>query len=772
MRRHGFFSNLRLPLLAALALLVVAAQAAAVTDEEVDAAIEKGIAHILSFAQPDGKFSPDGKYMWVKYAYPYGHEAIAMMALAHAKVSLKDERMRKGFEFLLTAPLEHTYTRACRVITIARLMPQLGREEGPIARKVMEQDVKWLLDIQRVDGPDEGMWSYPTAPNGNVDFSNTQFAILALSEFEAAGGDLPAEPYLKAQKAFLERQRPDGGWNYGWIHPKMVNDPSYDAMTAVGVASLYIIRDKLYLDAVCPCRGGQSGKRPQRIDDSILAGIRWLGKNYVAKTGSGHNLYMHYACARVGLAAGLKHFGPHDWYREGAEHIVRLQKKDGGWAPHERLDHSCFALMFLLKGRAPILLNKLQFDGKWDMHPRDAAHLARYVGTVKEQDMNWQVISLDAPVDQWHDAPILYVSAESAPELTDEQKEKLRRYTDTGGTVLFEASCSNPHIVTWWRNTCKQIWPEWELRQLAKDHPLWSSDLALKGRLPLMLGISDGVRTFVLFSPKDISCQWHTYAVTQNRPLFDLGCNLYAYATDRGKLRSKLAAARTAERKEYQAATVTHGPRDTLRVRLLEHGGDWYVSHHYRPLEALAASVAARAQTTLQVGEPIPATDEAAKQTDVFWLTGRKDIRLSAEETAALKAFLAGGGYLVAEACMGDAAFDTAFRTLAGELGLTIRAADPQGGLVTGGMTGCAAYNLGKVDFTFALRTERVGKTHAELRGLYLGDRLVGVCSPFDVSLAVAGVQAFGSRGYEPADATAVATNMILPATAAAVKAQ
>ena len=109
--------------------------------------------------EEDGRFSPDGNYMWVGYAYPFGHEAIIMCALAHAEVSLNDERMRKGFDFLLKCEMEHTYTRSCRAITIARLLPKLKREERDLAWQVMKADVEWLLEKQIATGRDAGMWS-------------------------------------------------------------------------------------------------------------------------------------------------------------------------------------------------------------------------------------------------------------------------------------------------------------------------------------------------------------------------------------------------------------------------------------------------------------------------------------------------------------------------------------------------------------------------------------------------------------------------------------
>jgi hypothetical protein len=175
---------------------------------------------------------------------------------------------------------------------------------------------------------------------------------------------------------------------------------------------------------------------------------------------------------------------------------------------------------------------------------------------------------------------------------------------------------------------------------------------------------------------------------------------------------------------------------------------------------------------TLEPGAAIQAGDPQAAQTDVFWITGRKGLEMSPNETAALKAWLTGGGYVVADACMGERQFDAAFQTLAKDLGLEVRTLPRDDGIVKGKPVGWSGYPLDeKVDFTPSLRTDRVGSFHAELRGLYLGDKLVGLYSPFDVLLSLTGVRAYGNRGYAAADARAVATNMLLPATTMAARA-
>ncbi|GAG47009.1 unnamed protein product, partial [marine sediment metagenome] len=238
----------------------------------------------------------------------------------------------------------------------------------------------------------------------------------------------------RVQDLYLLWQNEDGGWPYGRgrLNPDRRQN-SYGSMTAAAVASLFITRDYLYPGIGCPCKGGKSTGRVPQLDKAIDGGVDWLAENFAGdrhpkySTPARRVLYWLYACERVGLAAGLKYFGGHDWYAEGAEYLLSEQgRRSGRWG---QVYQTCWAVCFLVKGRAPILFNKLKFKGLWNNHSRDVANLARYIGNLKEQPIQWQIITLEAPVEEWHDAPILYISAESRLRLTDEHKAKLRRFT-------------------------------------------------------------------------------------------------------------------------------------------------------------------------------------------------------------------------------------------------------------------------------------------------------------------------------------------------------
>jgi hypothetical protein len=783
-----------------------------VTDEDIQQAIDKGVAWLFAQQTDKGWFSTLGYFAYGgANSQPDsrdigGLEAMAMMALTFAPVDIKtDERMKKGFEALLQFDMPTLYCRAPRVIVIARLFKKLGREQQERALAVLRADVDWIIKAQNK----KGTWGYrdKTPETYGWDFSNTQMAILALSEADMAGlYELPKEPYERTQQIFLDSQRKDGGWNYGMRggfqdrkepnpdDPEIVpyvNGPypngSYGSMTAAGTATLFITRDFLYRGIGCPCKNGQSARPVAKLDESIDRGCAWLGKNFRPEKNpfgaSNWNLYWLYSCERVGLAAGIKYFGQRDWYREGAREVVGSQRPDGSWS--QSIPDTAYAICFLAKGRAPILLNKLKHNGLWNNHPKDAANLAKHVGNRKEQPFHWQVVNLEVPATEWHDAPILYITAEANPKLTDEEKKKLRQFTDSGGTIFLEASCANRNVVTWIQTLAKELWPEWELDPLPKDHALYSSDTKLPRPVPL-LGMSDGIRTFLFVSNVDVSCQWNTMAVTKNTELFDLGTNLYVYSSDHRPLRARLAGVQKVARKAYVDTRIAPGKKSTIHWARVKHGGDWYTGRNYDGLGVLAASlatgnvasdspaalleggdaVAGAAVIKLEPsGEMDPSALEATK-VELAYFGARQGMTLSDAEATAMKKYLQDGGLLFVEAIMGDKRADAAWRALAGQLGLKMLPVGKTDPLLTGQLEGATGYPVDGVKYRFSLREERIGKPDPELYRLVLGDKTVGVYSPFDVTYCQAGYDAWGCRGYESEDALALATNIVLLATA------
>jgi hypothetical protein len=694
--------------------------------------------------------------------------------------------MKKGIEALLTQPLTGgniSYQVAFRMQALAKLLRQVDRETALRVRQRLREDLKMLEDGQS----SVGGWSYGlTGGTGIGDFSNIQIVMMGIGEAIRVGLEPRRDVIEKTMMLYIEQQMADGGWNYGrqvhnnWPWTTDQANPSYGSMTAAGVASLYICRDYLFANMGCPCSGGRSTYRANKVDEAIEKALDWLGREFVPdrnpKSTHWHSYWL-YSCERVGLATGIKYFGEHNWYHVGAGLILAGQRPDGSWG--HRFDppsaqypqgslvtapDTVWNMLFLIKGRAPILMNKLRFEGNWNLHPTDVARLARYVGNIKEQEFIWQVIDLKAPVAEWHDAPIVYISAESIIKLTDEDKAKLREYTFSGGTILFEASCGNPIVRTWWQRTAAEIWPEFELRRVDREHALWTADAQMRKQVPGLMEMADGVRAFVFYASNDISCAWVMQQIPAREEAFQLGLNMYTYATDRARIRSRLMAASSREVREREVATLK-APAGAAPVRLvpLRHGGDWAVTRHYDLPAKLAARLKEAELAQVEVDEPRAVTDEAIPEKAVLYVTGRQGMMMSEAERAALKGLLEKGAFLVADATLGDERFVESFRQLIKEAGLQERLLPLAHPIVGGAMDGATGHDLSKnIGLTHEALRRSIANVRLELTGIYLGERLVGVFSPRDLFYSQAGMRAYQSVGFDESTAQRVVDNIML----------
>ncbi|HUU10310.1 MAG TPA: DUF4159 domain-containing protein [Phycisphaerae bacterium] len=740
-----------------------------ITDVEVSRAIELGRQYLVRQAKPDGSFATGNM--------AGGLSALTFMTLAYMGEHPNREHMDKGLTYLMDLGADVSfhdrqgYAVPIRVMGLSYVYKKLLGGGRRFVQMKAKEDIMRMQMGQATGGG----WRYKLAGGNEYDFSVTQWPILAMRDAERAGIEFP-DPTKHLQKAldlYLRHQHEEGGWYY------QGKAKGTGSMTAAGLASLFIIADFLEPGSGCPCsRTGTSPRTATKTERAMDAALGWLSKHFDAKknpeadgrTGAGNRLYWLYCVERVGIAAGYKYFGTHDWYKEGVAEIIRQQGKNGSWG---QLDNTCFALLFLYKGRAPILFNKLKFgDDKtvWNAHRRDIANLTHYIEQTKEQMFHWQIVELKAPLEELHDAPILFITPETVPEFPPEQMKKLRDFTDTGGTILFEASCGNPPVRKWFIDFVARVWPEWKIARLGKDHGVWGAFNKMKAR-PEILGVSDGVRTSVFYSPDDISCAWQTRAFTQKMYLFNWGINLYTYATDGAPLRAKLAG-REPPKSDRYAGPVKAGPRKTVTIARVKYGGNWEAGANYRGFAGIAKHVKAKADITLDVREPkeAPFTDGGTEIKDlaagqVAYLAGSQDFALTADEKKGLKKYLDDGGFLLIESVTGALAFDQAVRKLATEMGWQLKLLAGTHPLLHGRMDGGAeGYNLtAGVEYRKALRQDgMLGRRPPRFDGIYVGDKLVGLYSPVDMVFSTTDYEAHLCRGYKTEDAIAVATNLVL----------
>ena len=99
------------------------------------------------------------------------------------------------------------------------------------------------------------------------------------------------------------------------------------------------------------------------------------------------------------------------------------------------------------RGGAPRAATTDDKEPHWNQRPRDVANVARWTGRQIERELNWQIVNLDAPVDDLHDAPILYIAGNQKLDFSDEQEAKLKQFVEQGGLILGNADCGSANFV-------------------------------------------------------------------------------------------------------------------------------------------------------------------------------------------------------------------------------------------------------------------------------------------------------------------------------------
>jgi hypothetical protein len=700
---------------------------------EIDRAIDKGIEYLLGEQNADGSWP--GRKFW-SHQYDIGPSAIICYALLEAGVNPQNPKLEKGLEWMASQPSEKTYTLSLRAnALLATLVPTRGKY-----RKVLVDDVRNL-----VLGTVGGAYTYDAPPSdrerqaGRWDNSNAQYGLLGVWAGARAGLEIPTRYWKVVLEHWLSDQNPDGGWGYA---PD--NRPhSQPAMTTAGLASLFVCIDNVMAEQFVRCA-------TNREIPSLVKGLDWMEKHFPASMKKDVNYYYLYGVERVGLASGYKYFGTIDWFQAGARKLLGEQRGDGHWETTGNYSGddnvaTAFALLFLARGRNPVLFNKLRFKADWNNRPRDLASLTRWISRQFERTVNWQIINLDVPVRQWHDAPILYLSASKAPTFTDEQIDKLRRFVHQGGTLFSCTECNGLQFRRGIREVYQKLFPDYELTALGPDHPLYSIYFELRG-FPRMHQISNGVRPLVIHTDVDLPRAWQLRQVASGRRQFEAAANLYMYVTDKGALQARGA--------NLWPPAPQGSPSKTVTVARLAWGGN----DNPEPLawERLGRWLAYRTPLGVKVVGPMDPNQLADSGAQLAHLTGTGTLNLTDDQRGALREWLESGGTLLVEAAGGDEAFARSARELVGQLSdPPLRFLRPSHELYH-----LEGMKIEKVAYRRITDVRLGRKRTPNLQAVRFGDRLGILYSREDLSAGVVGVSSAVVDGYEPASAREIMRNI------------
>jgi hypothetical protein len=763
-----------------LSVSLSAARAQEITDEQVERAIERAVEFLWSKQNADGSWAASGLEM----QYPGGVTALAAFALRTAGEGVSKPGMQKAAENLEALykknQIQKVYSRSFAMMFWCALDPAKHRQR-------IREDITYLTRMQAR----HGAWGYgedPEAPGGWTDHSNSQLAILALWEAANAGGEVSKKVWDQAASSWLETQNADGGWSY----PATPGNPglllrggSYGSMTAAGVATLYILYDQLYARSEGPYRDGAapqcgiSQARTRGIDHAIQRAWDWMNQHFITERvpAAGPDIgmarsdwltYYLYSIERAGVASGFKYFGERPWYRSIAAELVRSQHPDGSWGG---IYQSAFGLLALAKGRAVIVFNKLKYgeelaaaDTKrapkahrapdWNNDPRDVATLTHWIARRFETGLTWQTVELRESEDSIRDAPILYINGHEGPQWTGVEQDIIRNYVWSGGTVLAVACCNRPAFIERMSAQFDQMFPQLKRTVLPADHLVWSIHDKLTPD-DSVIGYSDGCRTSIFLVTRGVCCAWQQNLFATQQREFGLGSNILLYATNRAKLRKKLAPLLPA------STTLFGGKR--VRIGRVRHAGDYWSDPY--ALRRLSDALVDRAELGI---DEVPEVDLAGgklEKLDLLFLTGHEPFTLNEHERQGLKSYLASGGTLLATSACGREPFDAAFRAVMAEtFGAQALVPIPtDDALYAARGVGAGSSNLHAVHYKRPASGRKFETSDTpQLWSVRLGGRWAVIYSPLDLACGFVGHDCTDCAGYTVEDARAIGVNCVL----------
>jgi len=731
-----------------------------ISEEDLDIAVKRAVEYLWSRQNADGGWEEEH----FAEQYAGGVAALTTYALLEAGQSPHDPRMVKAVAYLQEIPnLRTTYARSFRALVWSRL-------DADKFRKQRNEDATFLVRSQHKSGG----WGYPGSWGGNtadpwaaewVDNSNTQIAMLAAWAASVPGSEIPRSLWRAAEDYWVGGQNADGGWGYHMTTGSVRDDlGSYGSMTAAGLATLYIIYDQLHAadEGKFTGRGapkcGQHVSRAKDLLTGIEAAARWLSKNFtlgeVAGTRNRHANrflgYYHYSIDRAGVASGRKYLADKEWYPLLAREVLSRQQQDGSWGG---LVETSFSLLALLRGRAPIIINKLQYAGEdWNNDPRDVAKLSEWMSRVFERSLGWQTVELHTPSDLL-DAPILFLNGHEGPDFGDADRKALVNYVWEGGTIVAMACCSRGKFAKNCLSQFREMFPGLRVAPLEDDHSLYQMQYRPRTRLPIT-GLSDGCRTRIFIFQQDLCCAWHQGGWADHRELFEVGANLYLYATAHARQQSRL-------RPMFARPSPT--PFEVRVVGRARYDGDWQADP--RAVEHLSAAMAEAFGLGLRE-EVVELSVADPTRTALLWITGHDDLQLTEAQAEGLKRFIRQGGTVLVDAGCGRQRFDKSFRKLAAGLfgEDALQPLPPDHPLLSGALAGPLGADVRVARYKRDVLTSRPGLRTPELATLRTGRSPGLVYSRYGLACPCDGHPCVDCFSYEVDTARAMVANLIMAA--------
>ncbi|MDY3562600.1 DUF4159 domain-containing protein [Gemmata sp. JC673] len=699
---------------------------------KVKDAIDRGVAYLRKNQAKDGSWE-GGFFLKTLADMDGGPTALAVLALLNSGVPVDDPAVKGGIEYLRKRTPRKTYAVALQTMALSEAQ-LLSRDKKDQSK--LNANAEWLARIAiRTGGKLQG-WSYPSRPESAVgdipDNSNTQYALLGLYAAKVAGVKIEDSLWKEIQDFYTRTQKPDqsnqkaGFWVYSSLDQ---NKPSF-TMSVGGACGLIIAN--LGLDKseqqLNPDTGVAARCGAYSDNDALAKGMNYIGTNFAFDQGMSY-FYNYYGIERLGRLSGQRFIGRMDWYREGCVRLLRLQQPDGAFVYTSNtsgLDKpypvvtTAFALLYLSKGRTPVLVSKFAWGnfvrgevGKsdqailterdpggnatgtpnWNRKHNDCRNVVEFAQReiFEGAPLSWQVYDMrlqnltsqdriDSEVGLLLQSPLVYLNGHgpmpfvtrSTDPALHVAEQILKRYVEEGGFLFAEACCGDRDFASSFESLVDRIFPGSQLKKVPPDHAIWQMFPGVSPEdFPDLMYLDRGCRTVAVFSPSPLAGYWEERRFipadgrdpkNRGEKAFCLSRNVIAYATGMELPKPKLT--------KTTIVTPDKGiARSKFRALQLKYVSDASVQQPPASdaLRNLMSYLGQNAKLDVALtSEVLQPSDPKLTRYKFMYLHGRKPIQFTPDEADNVKVNLQTGGLLLVDAACNDIkqwrAFDKSFR--------------------------------------------------------------------------------------------------------------
>jgi hypothetical protein len=407
---------------------------------------------------------------------------------------------------------------------------------------------------------------------------------------------------------------------------------------------------------------------------------------------------------------------------------------------------------------------------RWNATPNDINNLLKDMKKLLNVDYQMEIKAVDEINVDPQENPVLYYSGHFNYDFTPAQRQKLRQYMLSGGTIIFNTGLGSMPFYRSTMRELEQIFPEVKLQRLSSDHPVFHSYFdvdrvkysagvyaaGFKGNEPWIDGVTIDCRTVAFVSRFGLAVAWDggevdpEFAAYMPESALKIGINLLSYAT------AQRAWAKQSKTKlRFVDAEKTEAGK--MRMVQVVYDGEWKTRHAGMSVLLKTFNSKTDVPVKLALGEMRLSASEIF-DAPLLYFTGHENFDLNSSEATRLRDYLMNGGTIFAEACCGRKGFDLSFRK-------QIRAILPQHPLrpiPAGHIIYALPNKVEQVGVTPALAAKSGATVPPQLLGIEIDGHIAVIYSPVGMAGGWEMSQSPYAHGYDAAGSLLLGQNILM----------